>query len=559
MSFRKIRPEHILAFLFFASVFLFFYHPLKIGDFWWHLANGRWIWENRGLPAVDPFAYTTTPENAARTVLVLKGYWLAQVIYYAIFGYFGFHGLVVFNGALFTLTFFVLWKILKFKGIGSAVGLFILIPGLLLARQYDELRPQNFTFIGALILFYLMEKTIAELRRGTSSKTSFFLIPLLIVPWVNLHRGYIVIYAVLSAYALGEALTHLLRRRMPGFNLFLRLIALAAAATLINPNFINPIVLGIKESLYSASSGDIIEFVSPWSSSIRAWFKTNVYVWLLALQTVAMTAVMVKSWRRLELSHIFLYAGFAVAGAVAFRFNFFFILFSTAIAGGYAAHLQWPALKRLKPLAVLVTACFSAFVIVSSLKNADASAKQRHDATLPVSATEFLKKNRLPGPLFNPFGWGGYLQWELYPEYRVFIDPRTIDFSVHEKYKKARDESSRDVLDEYGVKTVIFSPVREGVEGIVIDLLKDKELWSLVYFDTTAVIFVRKDISTALQIDDALLFNYLFSYAFSKINNNPPDNSGFFDLADIYYALGEEKMAEAAYRKGIERNRKIGF
>jgi len=47
----------------------------------------------------------------------------------------------------------------------------------------------------------------------------------------------------------------------------------------------------------------------------------------------------------------------------------------------------------------------------------------RLERVLPVKACEYIQQNHLPGPIFNDYGWGGYLMWKL-PEYPVSIDER---------------------------------------------------------------------------------------------------------------------------------------
>jgi hypothetical protein len=42
---------------------------------------------------------------------------------------------------------------------------------------------------------------------------------------------------------------------------------------------------------------------------------------------------------------------------------------------------------------------------------------------LPVRAGDFIRKNHLPGPIYNEMEWGGFLAWYL-PEYPVAIDNR---------------------------------------------------------------------------------------------------------------------------------------
>ena len=52
------------------------------------------------------------------------------------------------------------------------------------------------------------------------------------------------------------------------------------------------------------------------------------------------------------------------------------------------------------------------------------------DNFVPVKEVAFLKKYKLEGPIFNDYVIGGYLIWDLYPDYKVFIDPR--GGSIHE-------------------------------------------------------------------------------------------------------------------------------
>jgi hypothetical protein len=46
------------------------------------------------------------------------------------------------------------------------------------------------------------------------------------------------------------------------------------------------------------------------------------------------------------------------------------------------------------------------------------------DESFPVQASNYIRQNHLPQPLFNTYPWGGFLTWYL-PEYPVSIDGRT--------------------------------------------------------------------------------------------------------------------------------------
>jgi len=117
---------------------------------------------------------------------------------------------------------------------------------------------------------------------------------------------------------------------------------------------------------------------------------------------------------------------------------------------------------------------------------------QRYYETIrnPVAAVEFLKSQRLPGPIYNRYGWGGYLIYQLYPEYRVYIDGRADVYGdsffaeAMRTYDGAGDWNNS--LDSYGIRTVLISP-----DAPLASLLRNDGKWKVVYEDNDAIIFSR--------------------------------------------------------------------
>ena len=76
---------------------------------------------------------------------------------------------------------------------------------------------------------------------------------------------------------------------------------------------------------------------------------------------------------------------------------------------------------------------------------------------------DFIQQQHLPGPIYNRYGWGGYLIFRLYPEYRVYVDGagRRVwrRFPVRDG-KHAYDGRNgwREPLDRNGVRTALISP-----------------------------------------------------------------------------------------------------
>jgi hypothetical protein len=114
----------------------------------------------------------------------------------------------------------------------------------------------------------------------------------------------------------------------------------------------------------------------------------------------------------------------------------------------------------------------------------------------PVQEVAFLKKYRLEGPIFNDYLIGGYLLWNLYPDYKVFIDPRLAPYSrqVAPDYwnlvnKPATPEDIRIFTEKYPFKTAIIH-YRE--LPLIFDFLNAG--WRLVYFEKKAVVLVDRSV-----------------------------------------------------------------
>ena len=118
----------------------------------------------------------------------------------------------------------------------------------------------------------------------------------------------------------------------------------------------------------------------------------------------------------------------------------------------------------------------------------------------PVAAVNYLSDNRLPGPIYNRYGWGGYLIRRLYPEYRVYIDGRADvygdAFMVETMKTFDGHKQWRDPLDRLAVRTVLIPP-----NAPLSSLLSEDNQWKKVYEDKQAVIFTRSfsDMTAAKQ------------------------------------------------------------
>jgi hypothetical protein len=123
-----------------------------------------------------------------------------------------------------------------------------------------------------------------------------------------------------------------------------------------------------------------------------------------------------------------------------------------------------------------------------------AEMQQSVSRQFPVRAVEYLRQHPLPDPMYNTYGFGGYLIWSL-PEHKVFVDGRA---DVYERggafadYLQVADlhPAAFAVLLSYGIQSCFLK--RD--EQLATALAASPE-WHRVYSDDLSVLFIRQKAS----------------------------------------------------------------
>jgi len=166
---------------------------------------------------------------------------------------------------------------------------------------------------------------------------------------------------------------------------------------------------------------------------------------------------------------------------------FFAPLFATTLA-------RWvPPYDRVKDRYVLNTVLIAVVVACMVRYFPTRADMQRIVAQqFPVRAVDYLRQHSVPGPMYNTYGYGGYLIWSL-PERKVFIDGRGDLYEVAGVFS--------DYLEVAALKPAAFAVLR--AHGIQSCLLERKEPlatvlaahhdWRQLYSDDVSVLFVRRN------------------------------------------------------------------
>ena len=295
----------------FGAAFLFHTSPLGLGDIYWHLAGGRWIVEHGALPSADPFLYTLPEAPDARQLLLLRGYWLAQVFFYAVHSIGGDYALALLKGALFVSIYAVLFRIVRNAGAHPLIALLAIAPLPLLFYRFDELRPQVFSFLGTLVVYWLMVQARVQLRAGNRWPPHLVALPFVMMLWANLHRGYILGAVIMIVALIAESYRYALQCRFMERRVFARYgagVFVALLASLVNPCLGSAYIVDLQE-LGHGTYASIDEFLSLWAYAKLYGVPLLFYVPIAVM--VGTAFLLVRRWFQAHPAQVINLAGWA--------------------------------------------------------------------------------------------------------------------------------------------------------------------------------------------------------------------------------------------------------
>jgi hypothetical protein len=332
-------------------------------------------------------------------------------------------------------------------------------------------------------------------------------LPLAFLLWANLHIQFVYGIALLGLFVV--------------VNVFQQL----AATINIEPSFILPPTLPLNNLLGVFAACVLSSCIGPYSfhlyQVIVEYSKATLpYSTIIELQPLSFTyaphylvpllaagAFFAVGWQR-KLD-VFKLALLAIASVVAFRTQrdawFICIPAAAFIADALSPAAQHatgeevthtPETNRSSADVLTERSAVAAglvLILILIAHNTDFSARGLNRAIsreFPVDAANFLRRQPLPGPLYNNFDWGGFLIWYL-PQYPVAIDGRNDLYgdeldSIFLKSEGADASYKNDpYLDRSGL--VLLKNDVALATALTID-----PRFRTVYRDQISVIFVRE-------------------------------------------------------------------
>ena len=511
VSLPRITIEHIWISIPILLVIGFgFLLKVRLIDFWWHLKAGEIIVNTRSIPKTDLFSFT-----AAGQPFILQN-WLVEVIYYGTYRVGGLPLLVFLNAMLLVAALLPVYDLCRQATDKLRLAVITALLPAVLLLYFGSVRSQVFSFAIFAIYYWVL----SNYRRSKSDR--LWLLPLLMIVWVNVHGAFILGLGLIAIFlgceflrrvGYGERSDTMSFRWLTRLALFL---VLTIIATIVNPEVLRIYSYVRAVATNPASQQLVLEWQPPRINealSIVLFFGPFFITWL----------ALMSASRKPELVELVLVLTFSILGLGSIRNGVWFALIAGPLLARYVPTIDFSwitqALRRFKggrrfldsiaarrertapiryrlnrQIAVLlltITVLVCPWVY-PHLGN-PAFGNTLWEKSTPVSAMDYIQDHELEGNIYHPQIYGDYLIWRLWPEQRSFVDGRVHLFSnsVIRDYRMAFvDTHWEERLSQYDIRYLLLSK-EEDENRAIIASARDGGRWNVLYEDATSILFDR--------------------------------------------------------------------
>lgn len=563
LFFLKKNYLFILIFVFLGS---FLIHNFdSIGqDIGRHLKIGETIWQAKEVPKTNLFSFTE-PDFP-----FINHHWLSEVIFFGIFSYTGFTGLILVKTFFVLLAFWLLFITIKSHAKFWPIAISFLL-SMFIFIQRTEVRPEIFSFV--ILAFFLFALFKAKLE-----KNYFYLwfLPVLELFWVNLHIYFFIGPLIFLSFLIDRIIDKKInpksetlnpkqyqnpntqnskRFRTFGFriwnlfrisNLEFRIFILVILATFVNPAGIHGALLPfniLKEYGYSIVENQTLSFLADFMS-----FNLSVFAFKFSVAVLAFSLILTAKKSRQRIFEIivlafFVYAGFRMLRNLPLYALASFPVLAIALTDiqDYFLRFNLNKIKAFHRVGGFVKILLSALIILLIFLVANnsyykyMSSSRISGFSVPNGlerAVDFVKQNKIEGPMFNNFDIGGYLIWQIegvrYPDekvpdpFRVFVDNRPEAYSVkffNEIYKPMQENKEKwlEFSEKYRINFIFFGHTDTTPWGQnFLENIAKNQGWKIVYINEDAMILVKNNNKNAGIISE---FSITEKNAIAKISD----------------------------------------
>jgi hypothetical protein len=461
------------------------------GDTGYHIKTGEVILKSWKVPAYDFYSF----HSPALSWTAHE--WLSEVIMAMIFTWAGLTGVVVFFAFLLAFTHWLLYRSLRAKSNDLLLCTFLVLLATATSSIHWLARPHVFSILLTVVWCYCLD------RYQSDNRTVFIgYLPFLMLLWVNLHGGFIIGLVLLGIH-LANDFFNSLTAKPDASTVYsqrvktLSLVFLACVAVcFVNPYGFNILLFPIRVTSDRFIMDRVIEFLSPnFHEALPFKYMLLFLIGALALSRAALSFADVACVTLL--SYMSLYSARHVSLFAVILAPILLKVVSEIIARTPESFSAWYMNRNLYMRAIDSSLRpylwpTVSIVLVTALVTTGLISFQFDNKKFPVKAVEFLRREKIPGNVFNDDEFGDYMIYAAWPMYRVFMDGRSDMYG--ERYGRdylriANVEPGwKQTMEKYGVGWVIFN-----TESPLTAALREQPDWQSIYSDPVATIFVKNE------------------------------------------------------------------
>jgi len=440
---------------------------LNDGDTFWHLASGQWMLDHGRVLRSDVFSYTA----AGRPWIAHE--WLSEVLMALAFRAGGWSGVVT----------------LAASAAGGAAAL-------LAHRLSRSLPPLSLTCVLTLVfgcmapsllvrphllaLPLLAGWTLLLLRARDAQRAPSLGAAALMVPWANLHGGFVLGLALIGPFAL-EAVVAAPGRRVATTRAWAVFGLASLAAALLTPFGVSGLTYPFKiltmSSLPGITEWRPADFSRP--GPLEAALLAGLFVMLQrGVRIPPIRLALLLALLHLGLQHSRHQIVLAVIGA---------LLLAEPLGAALTGSSPAATPRRKRFARVLGAGCGLAAAVLAGVRLTHPIVRA-DGPQAPVTALQHVPAALAARPVLNDYGFGGYLLWR---GVRSFIDGRSDMFgdAFTQAYFKAEQPDPvalETLLARWKVSWTLLA-----ADDPVVGVMDRKPGWRRLYADRYAVVHVR--------------------------------------------------------------------
>ena len=463
---------------------------LNDGDTGYHIRAGEYIIDTLSIPKHDIFSFLTPP------LPWTAHEWLSEIIMAMVHRAFGLTGVVIFFSFIISLVYYLLFKIIRTNNGNIIITVFIVLLVLAVSQLHWLARPHIFSLLLIVIWYYLLDSYYYN------HKNYLYLLPPIMLLWVNLHGGFLAGFILFGIYLFGSMVKFITSQGTERdiYKKKTKLLGLTTFACLF-VSLINPYTYHILLFPFNLVSNKFImdhvsEFLSPNFHEPYAKFFEFLLLFVLTILGISkMRLNIIELVLMLLFIHMSLYSAryiplFSIIMAPILMRKTEYLLKSTD--GKITDFLK----KRSSSISATDASArgymwpIAGIILIVVLAMSGKIDYKFDETKMPVAAVEFIKKENLQGNMFDNDEFGDYIIYAAWPRYKVFLDGRSDMYGVGilKEYLKVIGikQGWDEVFDKYKINWVIYN-----ANSALSLFLMERDDWKLIYADKVANIFVR--------------------------------------------------------------------